>query len=86
MVGSFGPDRHVLALRRLILEYADRHNVDSAVLMQVCGEVVALTAATLDLHTPRRERGTLDDQLESFVAVVKQRHPQIVSELLARRH
>lgn len=84
----FGPDpaeRHIRELRKLIVQYAAKHLLDSEIVIRACAEVVAVTAATIDLNGPKESRGNIRDRLEAFDELVAERHPRILAEIVARR-
>lgn len=75
-------DPHVAKLRVLILQYAADHNLDSEFVVRACADVLAVTAATLARQQPRAHR-TIDGQLESFSALVRQEYPRVLDSLAA---
>lgn len=68
-----------------IFQIAARTNVPSDVLVMALAEVLAATAATIDLHVPANRRTSIDDRLDSFIAHVRRRHPEILMAILKNR-
>lgn len=68
-----------------IFREAHRTNIDSAVMVFALADVLAATAATLELSEPREFRLGLDARLDTFIARVRERYPEIVAEMQKKR-
>lgn len=69
-------------LRTEIFKYAERHEMDSVEIMFAIADAVAYVAANLDLHcTPT----VLNDRIDALVERIRERHPQIVTEIILHR-
>lgn len=61
-----------------VFRLAHRSNVETEVLVFACADLLAATAATLDLSG---DAAPLDLRLDTFIAHVRKRYPQIRSEM-----
>lgn len=59
-------------------------NFDSEIVVLAIADLLASVAAKLDL-TPDAPKCSLNDRLDCFIERVKERHPEVIAELLGMR-
>jgi hypothetical protein len=57
-----------------ILKYAQRHDLDSSVVVLACAEVLAITAVALDTQAGALSRTRIEERLHDFEARVLARY------------